>query len=122
VNNRDPHSTDEHAVLRERGPRTARVVLIEPRTLFRRRLAHALMTFLPRMSIKGVESAEEVAPGPTKLLLIGPDPLSGCEAGGCARPSERYGGSATVRRSALICMRTTCASPPRSQRWAWSES
>ena len=79
MNNRDPDSAGEHSALNV-GARVARVVLIEPRTLFRRRLAHALMTVLPRMSIEGVDSIEEVDPGPAKLLLIGPDPLSGCEA------------------------------------------
>jgi DNA-binding NarL/FixJ family response regulator len=54
-------------------------VLIEPRTLFGECLAYALMTFLPHVSVEGVKSADEVAPGPAKLLLIAPNPLSGCE-------------------------------------------
>jgi len=85
VNIRDSNSTDErwrlrpeHAALRG-GARTSRVVLIEPRTLFRESLACVLTTFLPQVSIEGVKSADDVAPGPAKLLLIGPDPLSGCE-------------------------------------------
>ena len=54
-------------------------MLIEPRTLFGECLAYALMTFLPHVSVEGVKSADEVAPGPAKLLLIAPNPLSGCE-------------------------------------------
>ncbi len=85
MNVRDPNSAGErwrlrpeHATLRG-GARTARVVLIEPRKLFRESLACALTTFLPHVSIEGVKSADEVAPGPARLLLIGPDALSGCE-------------------------------------------
>jgi two-component system nitrate/nitrite response regulator NarL len=85
VNNRDSDSVGarwrfhpEHAAPHE-GARTARVVLIEPRTLFRECLAYALTSFLPYVSIEGVKSANEVAPGPANLLLIGPNLLSGCE-------------------------------------------
>jgi DNA-binding NarL/FixJ family response regulator len=42
-------------------------------------LASALASFLPHVSIEGVKSSDEVAPGPAKLVLIGPDLLSGCE-------------------------------------------
>ena len=55
------------------------MVLIEPRTPLRERLASALASFLPHVSIEGVKSSDEVAPGPAKLVLIGPDLLSGCE-------------------------------------------
>ena len=61
------------------GARTARVVLIESRKMFRECLAHALMTFLPHVKIESVDSADEVVPGPAELLLIGRDPLSECE-------------------------------------------
>jgi DNA-binding NarL/FixJ family response regulator len=85
MNQRDPHSASERWRLRPEhaaphwGARPARVVLIESRTLFRECLAHALMTFLPNVSIEGVNSADDVAPGPAALLLIGHNPLSGCE-------------------------------------------
>jgi len=78
VNDRDLDSAGENAALNV-GARVARVVLIEPRASFRERLARALMTFLPHVSIEGVKSSDEVAPGPAKLVLIGPDLLSGCE-------------------------------------------
>jgi DNA-binding NarL/FixJ family response regulator len=78
VNDRDPGSAGENAALHG-GARIARVVLIEPRTSFRECLARALMTFLPCVSIEGVKSSDEVVPGPAKLVLIGPDLLSGCE-------------------------------------------
>ena len=54
-------------------------MLIEPRTPLRERLASALASFLPHVSIEGVKSSDEVAPGPARLVLIGPDLLSGCE-------------------------------------------
>ena len=78
MNDRDLDSAGENAALNV-GARVARVVLIEPRASFRERLARALMTFLPHVSIEGVKSSDEVAPGPAKLVLIGPDLLSGCE-------------------------------------------
>lgn len=59
--------------------KAARIVLIESREWLRDCLAYALMMFLPGASIEGVKSADEVAPGPAKLLLIGLDPRSGCE-------------------------------------------
>jgi DNA-binding NarL/FixJ family response regulator len=61
------------------GARTARVVVVESRRMFRECLAHALMTLLPRVTIESVNSPDEVIPGPAELLLIGRDPLSGCE-------------------------------------------
>jgi DNA-binding NarL/FixJ family response regulator len=85
MNDRNPYSAGECWRL---GPeraaprwaaRTARVVLIESRRMFRECLAHALMTFLPSVTIESVNSADEVIPGPAELLLIGRDPLSGCE-------------------------------------------
>ena len=85
MNDRDPNSAGECWRLRPEhaaqhwGGRTARVVLIQAHTIFRECLAHALMTFLPHLSIEGVKSADEVVPGPAKLLLIGSDPLSGYE-------------------------------------------
>jgi hypothetical protein len=78
VNDRYPDSAGEHAAPNV-GARDARVVLIEPRTSFRKCLAHALTTYLPSVLIKGVKSSDEVVPGPAKLVLIGPDLLSGCE-------------------------------------------
>ena len=78
MNDRDLDSAGENAALNV-GARVARVVLIEPRASFRECLARALMTFLPHVSIEGVKSSDEVAPGPAKLVLIGPDLLSGCE-------------------------------------------
>jgi len=78
VNDRDLDSAGENAALNV-GARVARVVLIEPRASFRECLARALMTFLPHVSIEGVKSSDEVAPGPARLVLIGPDLLSGCE-------------------------------------------
>jgi DNA-binding NarL/FixJ family response regulator len=78
VNDRDSDSAGENSTLNV-GARIARVVLIEPRTPLRERLASALASFLPHVSIEGVKSSDEVAPGPAKLVLIGPDLLSGCE-------------------------------------------
>jgi DNA-binding NarL/FixJ family response regulator len=78
VNDRNPESAGENAALYG-GARKARVVLIEPRASFRECLATALKSLLLSVSIEGVNSPDEVAPGPAKLLLIGPDPLSGCE-------------------------------------------
>ena len=78
MNDRDLDSAGENAALNV-GARVARVVLIEPRASFRECLARAPMTFLPHVSIEGVKSSDEVAPGPAKLVLIGPDLLSGCE-------------------------------------------
>ena len=85
MNNRDADSVGERWQVRpehgapDEGARIARVVLIEPRTLFRECLAYALTSFLPYVSIEGVKSSDEVVPGPAKLVLIGPDLLSGCE-------------------------------------------
>lgn len=85
MNNRDRNSVGERWRLRpaQAAPheeaRTARVVLIEPRTLFRECLAYALTSFLPYVSIEGAKSANDVASGPANLLLIGPNLLSGCE-------------------------------------------
>lgn len=78
MNDRDSDSAGENSTLNV-GARIARVVLIEPRTPLRERLASALASFLPHVSIEGVKSSDEVAPGPAKLVLIGPDLLSGCE-------------------------------------------
>ena len=78
MNDRDSDSAGENSTLNV-GARIARVVLLEPRASFRECLARALMTFLPHVSIEGVKSSDEVAPGPAKLVLIGPDLLSGCE-------------------------------------------
>jgi hypothetical protein len=78
VNDRDSDSAGENSTLNV-GARIARVVLIEPRTPLRERLASALASFLPHVSIEGVKSSDEVAPGPARLVLIGPDLLSGCE-------------------------------------------
>jgi DNA-binding NarL/FixJ family response regulator len=78
VNDRDSDSAGENSTLNV-GARIARAVLIEPRTPLRERLASALASFLPHVSIEGVKSSDEVAPGPAKLVLIGPDLLSGCE-------------------------------------------
>ncbi len=72
--------------------RAARIVLIESRTWLRDCLAYALMTFLPEVSIEGVNSADEVVPGPARLLLIGLDPRSGCE------PAQLRGAIETLRR------------------------
>ena len=65
MNDRDLDSAGENAALNV-GARGARVVLIEPRASFRECLARALMTFLPHVSIEGVKSSDEVAPGPAK--------------------------------------------------------
>jgi DNA-binding NarL/FixJ family response regulator len=78
VNDRDSDSAGENSTLNV-GARIARAVLIEPRTPLRERLASALASFLPHVSIEGVKSSDEVAPGPARLVLIGPDLLSGCE-------------------------------------------
>ena len=78
MNDRDSDSAGENSTLNV-GARIARAVLIEPRTPLRERLASALASFLPHVSIEGVKSSDEVAPGPAKLVLIGPDLLSGCE-------------------------------------------
>ena len=78
MNDRDSDSAGENSTLNV-GARIARVVLIEPRTPLRERLASALASFLPHVSIEGVKSSDEVAPGPARLVLIGPDLLSGCE-------------------------------------------
>lgn len=78
MNDRDSDSAGENSTLNV-GARIARAVLIEPRTPLRERLASALASFLPHVSIEGVKSSDEVAPGPARLVLIGPDLLSGCE-------------------------------------------
>ena len=67
-------------------------MLIESRTWLRDCLAYALMTFLPDVSIEGVNSADEVVPGPAKLLLIGLDPRSGCEPAQLRDPFKRCSG------------------------------
>jgi DNA-binding NarL/FixJ family response regulator len=85
MNDRNPNSAGECWRLGPQrgaprwGARTARVVLIESRKMFRECLAHALMTFLPHVTIESVDCADEVVPGPAELLLIGRDPLSECE-------------------------------------------
>jgi len=58
-------------------PRAARIVVIEPRTWLRECLVYALTTDMSDLSIEGVASANEVVPGPARLLLIGLDPRSG---------------------------------------------
>jgi two-component system nitrate/nitrite response regulator NarL len=54
--------------------RTTRIVLIESHVWFRDCLAHALIRFLPDVSVEGADSVEEVVPGPAALLLIGIHP------------------------------------------------
>ncbi len=54
--------------------RTTRIVLIELHVWFRDCLAHALISFLPDVSVEGADSVEEVVPGPAGLLLIGIHP------------------------------------------------
>jgi DNA-binding NarL/FixJ family response regulator len=55
-------------------PRTTRIVLVESHVWFRDCLAHALISFLPDVTIEGADSVEGVVPGPAALLLIGIHP------------------------------------------------
>ncbi len=54
-------------------------MLIDSRKWLRDCLAYALIKTFRDVSIEGVNSPDEVAPGPARLLLIGFDPRSGCE-------------------------------------------
>jgi DNA-binding NarL/FixJ family response regulator len=75
-----------------RESRAARIVLIESPTWFRDCLAYTLTTLLSDVSIEGVNSVDEVVPGPAQLLLIGLDPRSGCE------PAQLRDAFQTLRR------------------------
>ena len=85
MSDRDRNAADEgrraqpwlNAAKGESSP--ARIVLIESPNWLRDCLAYTLTTLLCDVTIEGVNSVDEVAPGPAQLLLIGLDPRSGCE-------------------------------------------
>jgi two-component system, NarL family, nitrate/nitrite response regulator NarL len=77
---------------RSRTVNPARIVLIESRMWLRDCLAYALESFLPGVAIEGVNSIDDIVPGPGRLFLMGLDPRSGCQ------PAELSETIKTLRR------------------------